>query len=62
MTLEVIAPDFREVWTIEATSYTVYADATLDVALPDGSIRHFELGEWMDVRLAGTWQPPGTGQ
>jgi hypothetical protein len=58
MTIEVIAWNASEVWTIEATSYTNHADGTLDVALPDGTIRHFEMGEWMHVRLAGSWEPP----
>lgn len=50
--IEVIAPDVKEIWTFEASSYTNHADGTLDVALANGSIRHFELGDWMDVRLA----------
>lgn len=58
MTIEVLAPDVREIWTLEATSNTAYADGTLDVALSDGTVRHFDLGEWMDVRLAETWTPP----
>jgi hypothetical protein len=58
MTIEVLAPDVRETWTLEVTSYTNHADGTLDVALPDGSVRHFENGEWMHVRLAGSWVPP----
>ena len=49
MTIEVIGPDAREVWTLEVTSYTTHADSTLDVALGDGS-----------VRLAGSWRPPET--
>ena len=60
MTIEVIGPDAREVWTLEATSYTIHADSTLDVALGDGSVRHFVMEDWMDVRLAGSWRPPET--
>jgi hypothetical protein len=60
MTIEVIGPDAREIWSLEATSYTIHASSTLDVTLPDGTIRHFDMEEWMDVRLAGSWHPPET--
>jgi len=60
MAIEVLAPDAREGWTLDATSYTVHADGALDVVLPDGSVRHFRCGEWMDVRLVGSWQVPGS--
>ncbi len=54
-TIEVIAPDFREVWTLEVTSYTHRTGGILDVALSDGTTRHFGHDEWMHVRLAGSW-------
>ena len=44
MSIEVIAWDAREVLTFEAISYTNHADGRLDVALADGSVRHFEMG------------------
>lgn len=60
MTIEVTAPDAHEVWTIEAISYTNHADGRLEVALPDGTVRHFALGEWADVRVAESWPEPDT--
>jgi hypothetical protein len=50
MTIEVIAPDAREIRAFDATSYTVHADGGLDVALTDGSVVTFAVEEWADVR------------
>lgn len=50
MYIEVIAPDVREIRTLDATSYTVDADGRLVVALTDGSLVTFAVEEWADVR------------
>jgi hypothetical protein len=50
MPVEVVGPDARELWRFNAISYKVRADGTLDIDLPDGSRRHFEVHEWIDVR------------
>ena len=50
MPIEVIAPDAREIRSFDATSYTVRADGSLVVALPDSSVVTFAAEEWADVR------------
>ena len=56
MIIDVLAPDVREIWTFEAASYTAFADGRLDVTFADGSIKCFEVEDWMDVRPHGDWR------
>jgi hypothetical protein len=65
MWVKVFGPDCDPIWTLEATSYTITADGLLQLALANGTVRQFEMEEWIDIRPANDgarWGPSSQSQ